>query len=160
MINKVILVGNIGADPEIRAFESGNSVARFRLATTEKFKREGEVQTVSEWHNVEAWGQTAAFIDQNVRKGDRLYVEGSIHYQEYTTRQGEKRYQTIIRAQSVKMLTSRREAEQTTDQAQEQEQPAAQPQAEPSNIPPAVSIPPAPPIDPAQANQDVDELPF
>lgn len=158
MINKVILVGNIGADPEIRAFESGNSVARFRLATTEKFKREGEVQTVSEWHNVEAWGQTAAIIDQYVRKGDRLYVEGSIHYQEYTTRQGEKRYQTIIRAQSVKMLTSRRETEQTTEQTQEQ--PAAQPQAEPSNIPPAVSIPPAPPIDPAQANQEVDELPF
>lgn len=158
MINKAILIGNIGADPEIRAFESGNCVARFRLATTEKFRREGEVQTISEWHNVEAWGQTAAIIDQYVRKGDRLYVEGSIHYQEYTTRQGEKRIQTVIRAQSVKMLTTRREAEPTADQAHEQ--PAAQPQAEPSNITPAVSIPPAPPIDPAQADQEVDELPF
>lgn len=154
MINKVILIGNVGADPEIRAFESGNSVARFRLATTEKYKREGEVRTLSEWHNIEAWGQTAAIIDQYVRKGDRLYVEGSIHYQEFTTREGERRYQTIIKAQSVKMLTSRREADQT-EQAQEH----PTPQAEPS-IPPAVSIPPAPPIDPIQADQEVDELPF
>lgn len=154
MINKVILIGNVGADPEIRAFESGNNVARFRLATTERYKKDGEVRTLSEWHTVEAWGQTAAIIDQYVRKGDRLFVEGNIHYHEYTTQAGEKRYQTIIRAQSVKMLTSRREAEP-------QEQPAAQaqPQAQASAVP-EPQLPIAPPIDPAQADQIPDELPF
>lgn len=149
MINKVILVGNVGADPDIRAFESGSNVARLRIATTEKYKKDNEVRTLTEWHNIEAWGHTANIIDDYVRKGDRIYIEGSIHYQEYTDRNGIAQRQTIIKAQTVKMLSARKEETQPE-----------QPQA-PQTIPPAVSIPPAPPIDPRQDNQVItDDLPF
>ena len=111
MANKVILIGNVGADPEVRAFESGNNVARLRLATTERYKKDGEVRSVSEWHNVECWGRTANLIDDYVRKGDRLYIEGSIHYTEYTDRQGVPRNQTIIRAQNIQQRLKERIAE-------------------------------------------------
>lgn len=109
MVNKVILIGNVGADPEIRAFESGNTVARMRVATSEKFRRDGEVKTISEWHNIEAWGKAADIIDQYVRKGDRVYIEGSLHYAEYTPKDGVERHQTIIRVRNITMLTQKRE---------------------------------------------------
>ncbi len=142
MANRVILIGNVGADPEVRAFESGNNVARFRLATTERYKKDNEVRSVSEWHNVECWGRTANLIDDYVRKGDRLYIEGSIHYTEYTDRQGVTRKQTIIRAQNIELLTPK-------------------PKAEAQPIPPATPMPPAPPIDPQQENMLFgDDLPF
>lgn len=142
MANRVILIGNVGADPEVRAFESGNNVARLRLATTERYKKDGEVRSVSEWHNVECWGRTANLVDDYVRKGDRLYIEGSIHYTEYTDRQGVTRNQTIIRAQNIELLTPK-------------------PKEEAQPIPPATTMPPAPPIDPQQENQLFgDDFPF
>lgn len=128
-------------------------MARFRLATSERFKKDNEVRTVSEWHNVECWGRTANLIDDYVRKGDRLYVEGSIHYTEYTDRQGVTRYQTIIRAQNIELLTPK-----PKEEAQAEPQ---QPKEEAQPIPPATPMPPAPPIDPQQENQLFgDDLPF
>lgn len=154
MANRVILIGNVGADPEVRAFESGNNVARLRLATTERYKKDGEVRSVSEWHNVECWGRTANLVDDYVRKGDRLYIEGSIHYTEYTDRQGVTRNQTIIRAQNIELLTPKPKEEAKAE-------PEEQPKEEAQPIPPATPMPPAPPIDPQQENQFFgDDLPF
>lgn len=165
MANKVILIGNVGADPEVRAFESGNNVARLRLATTERYKKDGEVRSVSEWHNVECWGRTANLVDDYVRKGDRLYIEGSIHYTEYTDRQGVTRYQTIIRAQNIELLTPKPKEEAQAEPQQPKEEAKAEPQEQPKEeaqpIPPATPMPPAPPIDPTQENQLFgDDLPF
>lgn len=142
MINKVILIGNVGADPVIRCFENGNSVAKFRLVTTERYKdKEGNKRELNEWHNVEAWGQPASIIDQYVRKGDRLYVEGNLHYEEYTGNDNVKRTQTIIRLQVVKLLTPRKEEQTTPHQVQ------AVRNTEPPQIP-------QPPI------EDINDLPF
>lgn len=152
MVNEVTLIGNLGADPEVRAFESGNNVARFRLATSERFQRDGEWHTISEWHTCECWGRTADVVDEYARSGDRLYCRGSIHYHEYTTKAGEKRTQTIIRVNTVKLLTPRQTEPSESAQVQAEPQPQPQ-QTEPT-------LPPAPPIDPRQADQSIDELPF
>lgn len=146
MINKVILIGNVGADPVIRCFENGNSVAKFRLVTTERYKdKDGNTRELNEWHNVEAWNQPAKIIDQYVRKGDRLYVEGNLHYEEYTGNDNVKRTQTIIRLQVVKLLTPRTKEEQTQQTTPQQVQAVKTP--EPPQIP-------QPPI------EDINDLHF
>ena len=163
MINKVILIGNVGADPVIRCFENGNSVAKFRLVTTERYKdKEGNTRELNEWHNVEAWNQPAKIIDQYVRKGDRLYVEGNLHYEEYTGNDNVKRTQTIIRLQVVKLLTPRTKEEQPSPQVEQLKKElgltAEQQQAQPRQQelggmpePPKVPMPPLP---------DINDLPF
>lgn len=154
MINKVILIGNVGADPVIRCFENGNSVAKFRLVTTERYKdKEGNTRELNEWHNVETWNQPAKIIDLYVRKGDRLYVEGNLHYEEYTGNDNVKRTQTIIRLQVVKLLTPRAKEEQpqqTVAQTPVQTTPP-QVQAVRNTEPPQIPMPPI---------EDVDDLPF
>lgn len=144
MINKVILIGNVGADPTLRCFDNGNQVARLCLITSERYKdKQGNKCEQSELHNVEAWGQTAGIIDQYVRKGDRLYVEGQLHYEEYTAQNGEKRQRTTIRLRELKLLTPKQKQEDT-----QQEQPQAQATPEPPQVP----MPPMP--------DDIDGLPF
>ena len=134
MINKVTLIGNVGADPTIRCFDNGNQVAKFRLVTTERYKdKEGNRKELNEWHNIEAWGQPAAIIDQYVRKGDRLYIEGSLHYEEYSDRDNNKRTQTIIRLRELKLLTPRSKEEQA--QPQQPQPPQTVMQSEPPQIP-------------------------
>ncbi|MGZ7033042.1 MAG: single-stranded DNA-binding protein, partial [Thermoanaerobaculia bacterium] len=92
MINKVILVGRLGKDPEIRSTPSGTSVARFSLATDEKFTdRNGEKQERTEWHNIVAWGKLAEICGQYLKKGKLVYVEGRIQSREYEGRDGIKR---------------------------------------------------------------------
>lgn len=149
MVNKVILIGNVGADPTIRCFDNGNQVAKVCLITSERYKdKDGNKREQSELHNVEAWGQPAGIIDQYVRKGDRLYIEGQLHYEEYTTQAGEKRQRTTIRLREIKLLTTKQKQEQEQrpeDKPQEQEQ-----QAMPE--PPQMPLPPMP--------DDADELPF
>lgn len=154
MINKVILIGNVGADPVIRCFENGNQVAKFRLVTTERYKdKDGNKRELNEWHNVEAWGVPASIIDQYVRKGDRLYIEGNIHYEEYTDKTNAKKYQTIIRLREIKLLTPRtkdEQAEQPTAQPTAQDKPQ-QVQAVSQSEPPQIPLPPM---------GDPDDLPF
>lgn len=146
MVNKVILIGNVGADPVIRCFDNGNQVASVCLITSERFKdKDGNKREQSELHNVEAWGKPAGLIDEYVRKGDRLYVEGQLHYEEYTTKTGEKRQRTTIRLREIKLLTPK--------QKQEQEQsPEQKPMETATPEPPQVPLPPMP--------DDADELPF
>ncbi len=111
MINKVILVGNVGADPEIRSLESGVKVARVRLATTERiFNRQTqETKEHTEWHSVVLWRGLADVADKYVRKGSQIYVEGSLRSNEWTDKEGVKRYGIEIVANDMKLLGRRPE---------------------------------------------------
>lgn len=105
MINKVILVGNVGADPDYRALDGGNRVVRLRLATTEKYKTNDGTKEQTEWHNIEAWQNLADIIDKWVKKGDKLYVEGSIRTRTYKDKDGADKFSTSIIAKEIKILS-------------------------------------------------------
>ncbi len=111
MINKVILVGNVGADPEIRTLESGTKVARLRLATTERiFNRQTqEAKEHTEWHTVVLWRGLADVADKYVRKGSQIYIEGSLRSNEWTDKEGGKRSGVEIVANEMKLLGRRPE---------------------------------------------------
>lgn len=106
MVNKVILVGNLGKDPEIRNFEN-NSVANFSLATSETYTdKNGERQTLTEWHNISVWGRGAETVQKYLKKGSKVYIEGKITYRKYQDKDGNDRYTTDIKAESFKFLDS------------------------------------------------------
>jgi single-strand DNA-binding protein len=106
MINKVILIGRLGKDPEIRSTPSGQTVTRFSLATDEKFTdRNGEKQERTEWHNIVAWGKLGEICGQFLRKGRLVYIDGSIRTDSWEDKEsGQKKYRTEIIAQNMKML--------------------------------------------------------
>jgi len=106
-VNKVILVGNLGKDPEIRTLENGRKVANFSLATSESYKdRNGERVERTEWHNIVFWGPVADVIERYVKKGSKLYVEGKLRTRSYE-QDGVKKYITEIDGQSMTMLDSK-----------------------------------------------------
>ena len=109
MINKVILIGNVGMDPEIRTLESGVKMARLRIATTERFyNREAqEAREHTEWHTVVLWRNLADVADRFVRKGSQVYIEGRLRSREWTDQQGAKRTTVEILADDMKMLGRR-----------------------------------------------------
>lgn len=105
MVNKVILVGNLGADPELRSTQGGQPVCSLRLATTEKFKdRNGNLQDRTEWHSVVVWGRQAEIVNQYCRKGKQIYVEGRLQTRKWQDRDGKDRYTTEIVADTVRFL--------------------------------------------------------
>ena len=107
-MNKVMLIGNVGADPEIRYVDAGVCVASVRLATTErgyKLLNGTEVPDRTEWHNIVLWRQLAETVEKYVHKGDKLYIEGKIHTRSYDDRNGVKRYVTEVWADAMEMLT-------------------------------------------------------
>lgn len=106
MINKVILIGNVGADPEIRTLENGVKVASVRLATTERiYNRESqEAREHTEWHSVTLWRNLADVADRFVRKGSQIYIEGRLRSRDWTDQQGNKRYAIDIVADDLKLL--------------------------------------------------------
>jgi single-strand DNA-binding protein len=108
-INKVILVGNVGKDPEVRYSASGTPVANFSLATNEKFKdRHGEWQERTEWHSVVVWKRLAEVVGEYVAKGSKVYVEGKIQISSWEDRQsGERKYRTEIIARDLLLLSPR-----------------------------------------------------
>ena len=112
MINKVILIGNVGADPEVRALEGGVKVARLRIATTERIynRQTQETKEHTEWHNVTLWRNLADVADRFIRKGSQVYIEGSLRTRDWTDKDGNKRYATEIVANDLKMLGSRGDA--------------------------------------------------
>lgn len=104
-VNKVILVGNLGKDPELRYTPSGAAVATFSLATTERYKdRDGNRQEKTEWHNIVAWRQLAEICGKYLHKGKQIYIEGRIQTRSYDDRDGNKRYITEIVADQMQML--------------------------------------------------------
>ena len=105
MVNKVILIGNLGADPELRSTQGGQPVASLRLATKERFKdRDGNFQERTEWHRITVWGRTAENVNQYCRKGKQLYIEGRLQTREWTDKEGKKKYTTEVVANTVQFL--------------------------------------------------------
>jgi len=108
MLNKVILIGNLGADPEVRFTQDGTCVANLRIATTERFKdRNGERQERTEWHRVVLWGRLGEIAQQYLNKGRQVYIEGKIETRKWSDNEGNDRYTTEIRANEMKMLGGR-----------------------------------------------------
>ena len=108
-VNKVIIVGNLGRDPEMRTFPSGDQVANVTIATTDKWKdkQSGEMKEATEWHRVVFNGRLAEIAGQYLRKGSQVYVEGSLRTRKWTDQNGVEKYSTEIRADQMQMLGSR-----------------------------------------------------
>jgi single-strand DNA-binding protein len=104
-VNKVILVGNLGRDAELRYTPGGAAVAKFSLATTEKWTdKGGSLQERTEWHNIDLWGKQAETLAEYLRKGKQVYVEGRLQTDEYTDKEGLKRKSTKVRCDRVVLL--------------------------------------------------------
>ncbi|WCM88377.1 single-stranded DNA-binding protein [Acidovorax sp. NCPPB 3576] len=108
-VNKVIIVGNLGRDPEMRTFPSGDQVANVTIATTDRWrdKNTGENKEATEWHRVVFNGRLAEIVGQYLRKGSQVYVEGSLRTRKWTDQAGQEKFTTEIRADSMQMLGSR-----------------------------------------------------
>ena len=109
MVNKVILIGNVGMDPEVRTVEGGAKVARVRLATTERLydRQSGETKEHTEWHTITLWRGLADVVDRYVRKGSQIYVEGRLRTREWMDKDNNKRYTTEILADTMNLLGRR-----------------------------------------------------
>jgi single-strand DNA-binding protein len=137
-VNKVIIVGNLGRDPEIKTFPSGDQVANVSIATTDRWKdkNSGEQKEATEWHRVTFNGRLAEIVGQYLRKGSQVYVEGSLRTRKWTDQSGVEKYTTEIRADEMKMLGGKGDGER---QEAEQEKPARR-------GPPPRTTPPRAPI--------------
>lgn len=108
-VNKVILVGNLGRDPEVRTFPNGDRVANVTIATTDRWKdkQSNEQREITEWHRIVFHARLAEIVEQYLRKGAQIYVEGSLRTRKYTDKDGIEKYTTEIRADQMQMLGSR-----------------------------------------------------
>jgi len=112
-INKVILIGNLGKDPEIRSLESGDKMAKFSLATSESYKnKDGQKVDQTEWHNIVLWRGLAEVAEKYLKKGSTIYLEGKIRSRSWDDKEGNKRYTTEIIGDTFTMLGSKREESQ------------------------------------------------
>lgn len=154
-VNKVILVGNLGSDPEVKYLEGDNVVANVSLATTEAYKnREGQRVEQTEWHDLEIWGAQAKIAEQYLKKGSQIYVDGKIKTDKWQDEQGQNRYRTKIRVISFTMLGPKPEG--TGGPGQNQPYPSN------TNTAPKSTNVAAEPAKPnlVPDNQDDDDLPF
>lgn len=143
-VNKVIIVGNLGTDPEVRTLTSGAKVARLNIATSESYtNREGQKVTNTEWHKVNVWRGLADIAERYLSKGSSVYVEGKLRTRSYDDKDGVTRYVTEIEGDNMTMLGGRGDASQPAA-------PSSQPSQESS------SKPAAPPV----ADVEDDDLPF
>ncbi len=149
-VNKVILIGNLGADPEVRHLQNGASVANFRIATSETYKDKttGEKREQTEWHSIVAWRGLAEITEKYLRKGSKVYVEGKLRTRQWQDKEGNTRYTTEIQADEMNLL------DRPTDRAEGGAPMAAQPQrqTETAGAPMAAA--------PAAGPDDLDDLPF
>jgi single-strand DNA-binding protein len=107
-VNKAILIGNLGRDPEIRYTPSGQAVASFTLATSEKWRdKEGQMQERTDWHNIVCWGRQAELANQYLKKGRPVYIEGRIQNRSYDDKEGNKKYISEVVAQRLQFLGGR-----------------------------------------------------
>lgn len=125
-VNKVILIGNLGSDPEVRHLQNGASVANFRIATTETYKDKttGERREQTEWHSIVAWRGLAEITEKYLRKGSKVYVEGKIRTRKWQDKDGQDRYTTEIHVDEMNML-DRASGDSGQGQAQAPKQQAA-----------------------------------
>ena len=141
-VNKVILVGNLGRDPEMRTLESGVKIARFSLATTESYNDKNTGQRVdhTEWHNIVLWRGLAEIAEKYLRKGNQVYIEGKLQTRSYQDKDGITKYSTEIVGQSMNMLGGRPVSAESSYDTAEQTTP--------------------PPADPVDLPEETDDLPF
>jgi len=150
-INKVILVGNLGKDPEVRYLEGGTAVANFPIATSETFKDKasGERKTNTEWHNIVVWRGLAEIAEKYLKKGSQIYLEGKLRTRQWQDKDGNNRYTTEIIADNLQMLGRKDESSapvaMTTSNA-------------PVNTP--AKAKPAAPSEIDKSTNEVDDLPF
>lgn len=163
-VNKVILVGNCGQDPEVKHTASGAAVANLTVATSEswKDKQTGQPQEKTEWHRVVFFGRLAEIVGEYIKKGSKVYVEGSLTTRKWQDQSGQDRYTTEIKASEMQMLDGRNESSPQQQPQQQYQQPAAprhqapppqyQPQQQrPSSGPQYQQAPPPP---------DLDDIPY
>lgn len=126
-VNKAIILGNVGNDPEVKYMPNGNAVANLSIATSEtwKDKSTSDKQEKTEWHRIVAFGKLAEIIEKYVKKGSKLYIEGKLQTRSWK-KDGQKHYSTEIVANSMQMLDSRSETGNGRDQQPQQSQPAQQ----------------------------------
>lgn len=128
MLNKVILIGNLGKDPEVRHLDNGGVVANFSMATNESYKdKQGQKQTVTEWHSVVVWGKVAEIVEQYVKSGSLIYVEGKLKTRSWEDKDGNKRYTTEVVLEQyggvLKMLSSDKVSQRETHPEAEENEP-------------------------------------
>jgi len=122
-VNKVILIGNLGKDPELRYLPSGQAVTKFSLATGSRWKdKDGQWQDRTDWHNIVAFGKTAEICNEYLKKGRQVFIEGKIQTRSYDDRDGNKKWITEIIAQSMQMLGRKDEGEEEIPEAVEEAQ--------------------------------------
>jgi len=146
-VNKVILIGNVGKDPEVKYFDDNNAVANFSLATSERgFKAANgtEVPERTEWHNIVCWRGLAKIAEQFVKKGSQIYIEGKIRTRSYDDKNGVKRYVTEVYADSLELLGRRGDSQSSADSPSGRQQSSA-----PSPSSPSVDT-----------SEETDDLPF
>ncbi len=134
-VNRVTIIGNLGRDPEMRTFPSGDQVANVTIATTDRWrdKNTGENKEATEWHRVSFHGRLAEIVGQYLKKGSQVYVEGSLRTRKWTDQSGQERYATEIRADSMQMLGGRGDAsQQDAPRAAPSPRPAPPPQQQPT----------------------------
>ncbi len=139
-----MLIGNVGRDPEIRYVDQGQAVARLTMATTERgytLQNGTQVPDRTEWHNVILWRKLAEIVERYVHKGDKIYIEGRIHYASYDDKHGKRQYYTEIWADNMELLTPR----QTTATG---------------SVPSATTVPHATVSTTAASDQEDEKLPF
>ena len=165
-LNKAMLIGNVGRDPEVRYLDgqSGNAkVATFTLATTERYRdRNGETRENTEWHNIVAWRNTADVVERFVKKGTQLYIEGRIRTRSWDDQNGNKRYTTEIIADTLQLLGKKSDNPGAQpggypQQGQSYQQPGYAPQAQPAA--PAYTQPAYQAQQPATQSNMADDMP-
>ena len=155
MVNRVILIGNLGRDPEVRRLENGAVVAKFSVATNENYKdKSGEWQTQTEWHDVVVWRSLAERAEQQLKKGAQIYLEGKLTHRKYQDKEGNDRYITEVVANTLRLLERRENMDGGTGAGY---MPSQQPTNMATNTNPAT--PEAPESTPTTEAAD-DDLPF
>lgn len=149
-INKVILIGNLGKDPEVRKLENGATLARFSVATSESYvdKTTGEKRVNTEWHNITVWRGLAEVAEKYLKKGHKVYIEGKLKTRNWQDETGNTRYATDIIADNMTMLTSKAEAESMPSSGGGNAYPTQQPTT------------PNQPLADNMMSEDTDDLPF
>jgi len=165
-LNKVILIGNLGADPETRYAPSGDAICNLRIATTEvwKDKASGERREATEWHRVVYFGRTAEVAAQYLRKGSQVYIEGRLQTRKWQDKDGQERYTTEIRGDEMKMLGSRQGMGGDAAPSRQDDGGYDAPQARPASRPAPQQSSSAPAKTPAQGGGGFgdfdDDIPF
>lgn len=154
-LNKVLLIGNLGKDPEVRYMPNGDAVANFSIATTESYKdRNGDKQDKTEWHNITMYRKLAEIAGQYLKKGSQVYLEGKIQTRKWQDKEGKDRYTTEIICDEMKMLGGRAGGDSSSSYQGGNEAPAFTPSAAPR------ASAPSRPAAPKPVDEFEDDIPF